>query len=158
MLMTDPPYGISADKMQMGTGKQDYQRGDWDATRPDIVPLLKYAKYSCVWGGNYFADVLPVNNDWLCWHKNNDRHITHHWGKEKKLHITMKPLEVIGWAIQQAKEDCHTIMDLFGGSGTTLIACEQLGKQCYMMERDPHFCDVILTRWEKATGMTAKKA
>lgn len=175
LLMTDPPYGINADKMQMGTGKQEYTRGQWDATRPDIVPLLKYAKYACVWGGNYFADVLPVNNDWLCWHKNNDglsfsefelawtnfgrncRHITHHWGNEKKLHITMKPLEVIAWAIRQTKEECKTILDLFGGSGTTLIACEQMKRQCFMMERDAHFCDVILARWEKQTGQTAVK-
>lgn len=173
--MTDPPYGINADKMQMGTGKQEYTRGQWDATRPDIVPLLKYAKYACVWGGNYFADVLPVNNDWLCWHKNNDglsfsefelawtnfgrncRHITHHWGNEKKLHITMKPLEVIAWAIRQTKEECKTILDLFGGSGTTLIACEQMKRQCFMMERDAHFCDVILARWEKQTGQQAVK-
>lgn len=175
LLMTDPPYGINADKMQMGTGKQEYTRGQWDATRPDIVPLLKYAKYACVWGGNYFADVLPVNNDWLCWHKNNDglsfsefelawtnfgrncRHITHHWGNEKKLHITMKPLEVIAWAIRQTKEECKTILDLFGGSGTTLIACEQMKRQCFMMERDAHFCDVILARWEKQTGQMAVK-
>lgn len=175
LLMTDPPYGINADKMQMGTGKQEYTRGKWDATRPDIVPLLKYAKYACVWGGNYFADVLPVNNDWLCWHKNNDglsfsefelawtnfgrncRHITHHWGNEKKLHITMKPLEVIAWAIRQTKEECKTILDLFGGSGTTLIACEQMKRQCFMMERDAHFCDVILARWEKQTGQQAVK-
>lgn len=175
LLMTDPPYGINADKMQMGTGKQEYTRGQWDATRPDIVPLLKYAKYACVWGGNYFADVLPVNNDWLCWHKNNDglsfsefelawtnfgrncRHITHHWGNEKKLHITMKPLEVIAWAIRQTKEECKTILDLFGGSGTTLIACEQMKRQCFMMERDAHFCDVILARWEKQTGQQAVK-
>lgn len=175
LLMTDPPYGINADKMQMGTGKQEYTRGKWDSTRPNIVPMLKYAKYACVWGGNYFADVLQANNDWLCWHKNNDglsfsefelawtnfgrncRHITHHWGNEKKLHITMKPLEVIAWAIMQTKEECQTILDLFGGSGTTLIACEQLKRQCFMMERDEHFCDVILARWEKLTGKKAEK-
>ena len=140
LLMTDPPYGISADKMTMGTGKQNYTRGEWDNARPDILPLLNCAPLACIWGGNYFADVLPINNDWLCWHKNNDglsfsefelawtnfgrncRHITHNWGNEKKLHITMKPVEVIAWAIQQTKTECKTIVDLFGGSGTTLIA------------------------------------
>ncbi len=174
LLMTDPPYGINADKMTMGTGKQEYERGKWDETRPDIRPMLSIAKYTCIWGGNYFADVLPANNDWLCWHKNNDglsfsefelawtnfgrncRHITHHWGDEKKLHITMKPVEVIAWAIRQTKEDCKTILDLFGGSGTTLIASEQLGRRCFMMERDPHFCDVIISRWETFTGKTAQ--
>ena len=69
----------------------------------------------------------------------------------------MKPVEVIAWAIQQTKTECKTIVDLFGGSGTTLIAAEQLGRRCFMMERDPHFCDVILARWEKLTGQTARK-
>lgn len=171
--MTDPPYGISADKMTMGTGKQNYKRGEWDGQRPDITAMLKYARFSCIWGGNYFTDVLPPSNDWLCWHKNNDglsfsefelawtnygrncRHITHHWGNEKKLHITMKPVEVIAWAIRQTKEDCNIILDLFGGSGTTMIAAEGLGRRCYMLELDPHFCDVIIARWEKLTGKEA---
>ena len=69
----------------------------------------------------------------------------------------MKPLEVIAWAIRQTKEECKTILDLFGGSGTTLIACEQMKRQCFMMERDAHFCDVILARWEKQTGQKAVK-
>ena len=47
------------------------------------------------------------------------------------------------------------VLDLFGGSGTTLIAAEQLGRKCFMMELDPHYCDVIIARWEKLTGKTA---
>lgn len=50
-----------------------------------------------------------------------------------------------------------SVLDLFGGSGTTLIACEQLNRKCYMMEYDPHYCDVIIARWEKLTGKTAVK-
>ena len=49
----------------------------------------------------------------------------------------------------------QNILDLFGGSGSTLIACEQLGKNCYMMELDPHYVDVIIARWEKFTGQKA---
>lgn len=49
------------------------------------------------------------------------------------------------------------VLDLFGGSGSTLIACEQLNRKCLMMEYDPHYCDVILARWEKLTGQTAVK-
>ena len=49
------------------------------------------------------------------------------------------------------------VLDLFGGSGTTLIAAEQLGRKCYMMELDPHYCDVIIARWEKLTGKKATK-
>lgn len=51
----------------------------------------------------------------------------------------------------------NTVLDLFGGSGSTLIACEQLNRKCYMMELDPHYCDVIIQRWENLTGEKAKK-
>ena len=174
MVMTDPPYGINAEKMTMGTGKRDFHRGkDWDSERPDISIAFDIAPIVCIWGGNYFADKLPVTNDWLIWHKKNDglsfsecemawtnfgvncRHISHHWGKEKKQHITMKPLSVIAWAIERAKEKAMLIVDLFGGSGSTLIACEQLDRTCYMMELDPKYCDVIIKRWETLTGEKA---
>ena len=49
------------------------------------------------------------------------------------------------------------VLDAFGGSGTTLIAAEQLNRKCYMMELDPHYCDVIIARWEKLTGKKATK-
>jgi DNA modification methylase len=49
------------------------------------------------------------------------------------------------------------VLDLFGGSGSTMIACEQLDRTCYMIELDPHYCDVIVDRWEKLTGETAEK-
>ena len=173
LLMTDPPYGINAEKMTLGTGKKNFHRGDWDSSRPTMTPYLELAKYACVWGGNYFADELPITNDWLCWFKckhdlsfsefelawtnfhKNCRLLEHAWGGETKLHPTMKPLEVIKWALQQPKEECSTVLDVFGGSGTTLIACEQLGKKCYLMELDATFCDVILNRWEKETGKEA---
>ena len=171
MVMTDPPYGINAEKMTMGTGAKDFYRGEgWDSERPDISIVLTLADNVCIWGGNYFTDILPISNDWLVWHKKNDglsfsecelawtnfgrniRHISHHWGNEKKLHVTMKPVEVIAWAIQQAKERAEVIVDLFGGSGSTLIACEQLNRKCYMAELDPHYCDVIIERWKNLTG------
>lgn len=69
----------------------------------------------------------------------------------------MKPIEVIAWAIQQAKGKVEVIVDLFGGSGTTLIACEQLGRKCFMCELDEHYCDVIIARWEKLTGEKAER-
>lgn len=70
MVMTDPPYGISAEKMTMGSGKKGFYRGkDWDESRPNISVVFDLAPLVCVWGGNYFADKLPVTNDWLIWHK-----------------------------------------------------------------------------------------
>ena len=101
-LFTDPPYGINAEKMTMGTGKRDFHRGEgWDNERPDISMCFELAPLVCIWGGNYFADKLPVTNDWLIWHKRMtdfhsvsanwlglnfehklQTHITH-WGNEK---------------------------------------------------------------------------
>lgn len=178
MVMTDPPYGINANKMTLGNGKKEFHRGsdDWDKERPDISFMLNLADLVCIWGGNYFADILPVTNDWIVWYKENMRGLSflegefawtnfrrnvrvfpHVWGGEKKLHVTMKPVSVIAFAIRQAKKQPETVLDLFGGSGTTMIACEQLGRTCYMMELDPKYCDVIIRRWENFTGGKAVK-
>lgn len=69
-----------------------------------------------------------------------------------KLHPTMKPVGLIGYLVANSSRKGETVLDLFGGSGTTMIACEQLGRKCLMMEYDPHYCDVIIDRWEKFTG------
>lgn len=72
-------------------------------------------------------------------------------------HPTMKPVKLIGYLIRNSTRKGDSVLDLFGGSGTTLIAAEQLGRKCYMMELDPHYCDVIIARWEKLTGKKAVK-
>lgn len=74
---------------------------------------------------------------------------------ENKLHPTMKPVELIGNALLNSTDEEQNILDLFGGSGSTLIACEQLNRKCYTMELDEHYCDVIIQRWENLTGQTA---
>ena len=66
-------------------------------------------------------------------------------------HPTMKPIELIANALENSSEPNDKILDLFGGSGSTLIACEQLGRKCYMMELDPKYCDVIRKRYWKFT-------
>ena len=71
------------------------------------------------------------------------------------LHPTMKPVALIENMLLNNSIDGDIVLDLFGGSGTTLIACEQLNRRCYMMELDPHYCDVIIARWEKLTGEKA---
>jgi site-specific DNA-methyltransferase (adenine-specific) len=73
------------------------------------------------------------------------------------LHPTMKPVELVSNAILDGTLEGDVVLDVFGGSGTTIVACEQLGRKCYTMEIDPHYCDVILSRWEKLTGRTAEK-
>lgn len=83
------------------------------------------------------------------------------WDVEKPrvcdLHPTMKPLALIENALLDCSNEGDLVLDAFGGSGSTMIAAEQLGRKCYMMELDPHYCDVILARWEKLTGRTAVK-
>lgn len=76
---------------------------------------------------------------------------------ENKLHPTMKPVELVANAILNSTKSEENVLDLFGGSGSTLIACEQLNRKCYTMELDEHYCDVIITRWEKLTGKTAER-
>ena len=72
-----------------------------------------------------------------------------------KLHPTMKPVKLVARFILNSSQKGDTVADIFGGSGTTLIACEQLGRKCRMMELDPGYCDVIIDRWEKFTGRKA---
>ena len=76
---------------------------------------------------------------------------------ENKLHPTMKPVPLIANALLNSTKGEEVVLDLFGGSGSTLIACEQLNRKCRMMELDPHYCDVIIARWEKLTGKKAVK-
>ena len=71
-------------------------------------------------------------------------------------HPTMKPVRLIAKLIGNSSREGEIVLDTFGGSGTTMIACEQLNRICYMMELDPHYADVIIERWEKFTGQKAK--
>lgn len=73
------------------------------------------------------------------------------------LHPTMKPVELIAFQINNSSRENEIVLDLFGGSGTTLIACEQTNRQCRMMEYDPKYVDVIIKRWEAFTGKKAIK-
>lgn len=74
-----------------------------------------------------------------------------------ELHPTMKPLKLIARQIRNSSREGEAVLDLFGGSGTTLIACEQMNRRCFMMEFDPHYADVIVDRWEALTGLKALK-
>jgi DNA modification methylase len=67
-------------------------------------------------------------------------------------HLTEKPVELAVRAIQYGSRQGENVLDLFGGSGSTLIAAEQTGRRCFMMELDPLYCDVIVERWKKFTG------
>jgi DNA modification methylase len=83
------------------------------------------------------------------------------WEMEKEhvcdLHPTMKPIPLVGRAVGNSSKEGDIVIDLFGGSGSTMIACEQMHRRARLMELDPHFCDVIIARWEKFTGLKAEK-
>ena len=71
-------------------------------------------------------------------------------------HPTPKPVKMIIEHISACTKKTELVVDLFGGSGATMIACEKLNRSCYMMELDPKYCDVIVTRWENLTGLKAE--
>ena len=72
-----------------------------------------------------------------------------------ELHPTMKPVELVERALTNSSKSKNIVLDLFGGSGTTMIACEKLNRKAYIMELDPKYCDVIVKRWEDFTGKQA---
>jgi len=75
--------------------------------------------------------------------------------QKNTLHPTMKPVELVERAVKNSSKTQDIVLDPFGGSGTTLIACEKLGRQCRMVELDPKYVDVIVRRWEDYTGKAA---
>jgi DNA modification methylase len=115
----------------------------WDKVNP-AQHLDKYFKqHEIIWYCGAFGGEKTLRGDvWQCKRQKNT------------VHPTMKPLELIGMALQDQPKK-KTVYDGFGGSGSTLIACEQLDRTCYMMELDPKYCDVIIKRWETLTGEKA---
>lgn len=138
------------------------------------------------WGANHYADRIESSPSWIVWDKreeekerdvNSDcelawckghnksvRIFRHKWKGlikasehgQKRVHPTQKPIALAEWCFENYG-DPKLVLDLFGGSGSTLIACEKTNRRCFMMEIDPHYCDVILARWEKYTGKTAER-
>jgi len=137
------------------------------------------------WGGNYYCHYLPLSNNWFVWDKRVEekqkdtqsdcelawvkskwssvRIFRHLWkgmmkGSEhgqKRIHPTQKPVALAEWSFDYFRE-FDSVLDLFGGSGSTLIASEKKNKICYMMEFEPHYVDVIIKRWENFTGKKAE--
>ena len=83
--------------------------------------------------------------------------IDEHRPSKNTDHPTMKPIKLIGRLIRNSSKPGEKVLDLFGGSGSTLIASEELDRKCYMMEYDPKYVDVIINRWEEFTGQKAEK-
>lgn len=136
------------------------------------------------WGANYYCHALPQSNNWFVWDKRVNekmkdtqsdcelawvkskwssvrifRHLWKGFNKDSernqpRVHPTQKPVALAEWSFDYFKE-VKTVLDLFGGSGSTLMACEKTNRQCFIMEFEPHYCDVIVKRWEDFTGQKA---
>lgn len=175
LVLTDPPYGIGADRTRNSRkdGWVDYGCEGWDKKRPEKVCfdlILQQGKHAIVWGGNYFTDCLPPTMQWLVWDKGQrdfslaDAEFA--WSSQNKAarvfdyarakamqdgkeHPTQKPIALMEWCIDLVKKN-DTIADPFMGSGTTGVACANMGKTFYGIEREPKYFDIACRRIEQA--------
>jgi DNA modification methylase len=171
LVLTDPPYGINANRMTLGTGRHNFHRGGkWDDERPiDIIKsLLDMDTFLCLWGGNYYTDILPISNKWLVWHKLNDglsfseaemawtnysnniRVYSKYVANQVKLHPTEKPVSVITWCLMLAPPSVSIILDPFLGSGTTTYCAKKLNRKCIGIEIKEKYCEIAAQRCSQA--------
>lgn len=187
LVLTDPPYGIQMaagfgggrsfggkHRSERGGGIMTRQYDDtWDDVRPGeetFRMILARAERSIIFGGNYFADLLPVSTHWLVWDKlqtmptfsdcelawtNVDRKSVKkkvvEWngllGKEReRFHPTQKPVELMIWCIEQYSKAGDLILDPYGGSGTTALASKSTGRRCITIEAEEKYCKVMVGR------------
>lgn len=176
VVYTDPPYGLGG---YGGRNNMELKGDDEDVQKfYDCIPLDIKEVY--IWGNfkNLMKNLKEVPRDVIVWKKNNfglgkgyrgqyelcfyygdfsgsDSDV---WDQDKDAnyeHPTQKPIRLAERAFKNSPG--RNVLDLFGGSGSTLIACEQLKRKCFMMELDPYYCSVIIERWEKLTGKKAVK-
>ena len=171
-VVTDPPYGIGEDggrfRDRKGGGHRVLPKLDWDKERPSRKTfglLLNAADEHVIWGGNYFADMLPPSKGWLYWQKlmggdfsdgelawtSKDaalREFTRCNKEHGKEHPTQKPLALMTWCI--GRVDGQTILDPFMGSGTTGVAAIKLGRKFIGIEIEPKYFDIACRRIEEA--------
>lgn len=175
-VVTDPPYGIGRDGQKKTTGgnggRKAYEFKGWDKFRPEqrlFDLLLSCSDEQVIWGGNYFADMLPATGKWLVWDKgqrinqsDGELAYTSQDGAlriftqnrvallvEGAEHPTQKPLEVMRWSVQQVPKARH-ICDPFMGSGSTGVAAAQLGRKFTGIEIDPGYFDIACRRISEA--------
>lgn len=175
-VITDPPYGICKDGQQRTTGghggRKAYEFKGWDSERPDPAVfqlMMAAAQAHVIWGGNYFADLLPASMKWLVWDKG--QRINQSDGElaytsiqgalrictmnrvelltDGAEHPTQKPVRLMAWCIDQLGKP-QTVLDPFMGSGSTGVAAMQMGRQFIGIERDPTYFDIACRRIEDA--------
>lgn len=176
MVFTDPPYGLGGYK---GRGKNTKRAVKNDEKDPaEFYQCIPSAPEVYVWGCfKNLRDITFEPRDVIVWRKNNfgmgkgyrgqyevcfydggfagsDSDVWDIAKDTEYKHPTQKPVALCDRAIKNSKP--RTIVDIYGGSGSTLISCDKNNIPCYMMELDPHYCDVIVKRWEDFTGKSAK--
>lgn len=179
MVFTDPPYGMNAVSRSAVLTK----RYGTDILGDDTADVAKDAVRLCMmlwpdapqvwWGANYYASALPDAECWIVWDKNNGqsdqtdcelawttfrsvvRQYTKASEKKNRVHPTQKPVDLFDWVLNRFDINPQCVVDLFGGSGSTLIACERQQRKARLMELDPKYVDVIVKRWQDFTGKDA---
>jgi DNA modification methylase len=168
-VVTDPPYGIGEDggkfRGRTGQGHRVLEKFGWDSKRPDAAFfswLVAQSVPSIIWGGNYFADLLPPSKGWLYWDKlmggdfadgelawtNLDRALRKFTRCNKdhgKEHPTQKPVALMEWCLGFIP-NAETILDPFCGSATTGVACIRLGRRFIGIEREPKYFEIAKKR------------
>lgn len=164
-VLTDPPYGIGfGSKHTKWSENRNVVLGDWDKETPDVRWLADYAEDVIVWGGERFG--FPIRRRWLSWVKpdapptfasvelawtNKDapsRYILHSisaTNAERVGHPTQKPLRVMEWCLSFVP-DAETVLDPFLGSGTTGVACVNLGRKFIGIEIDENYFNIAVER------------
>lgn len=139
--------------MMLTLAQNDYHWSStiiWNKDRLVLSRKDYHTKYEPIWyGWKAGSRLCPLK----------DRKQSDVWDFDRPTkseeHPTMKPVGLVARAVQNSSKKDNVVLDLFGGSGTTLIACEQTDRSCCMMELDPKYVDVIIERWEKFTGEKA---
>lgn len=174
--VTDPPYGIGKDGQTQSTGghggRKGYEFVGWDAVRPErtIFDMIRQiSNHQIIWGGNYFADMLPATGKWLVWDKGqnlnqSDGELAYtsmngalrilivnrvELAKDKAEHPTQKPVYLMEWCIHQLPE-VTTILDPFMGSGSTGVAALRMKKQFIGIEKHEPYFDICCRRLAEA--------
>ncbi len=171
-VITDPPYGICADENPV-RGSQLHEQLGWDRDRPppEVFELiLSAAPHTIIWGGNYFADLLPPTMRWLVWDKQQGNlslsDCEFAWTSEQKAarifrysrgaalqdgkeHPTQKPIALMKWCIDMLPK-ANSVLDCFLGSGTTGVAAVQMGRTFIGIERERKYFDIACSRIERA--------
>jgi adenine specific DNA methylase Mod len=159
--------------MKTIAGHSDLHRDHWTGkSQWSLIPEYVYKKFQA-WAKEHKIEAftrpyqsLKDEYERLCAYFNNTHdNMNNVWHfdrtsaeeREGLDHATPKPLALCARGIKTSSREAEIVLDVFGGSGSTMIACEQLGRKCRMMELDPHYCTVIIARWEKLTGQKAVK-